>query len=114
MKILVQAAANPFMGMGEPVTSSPAKPKSAFDDLEDVMRMSLGSPAKNQPITQQPQPKPPLVVNQSQPSANQPQPSVFGDVMSMPVQPMMFGSPARQPMMAMGSISVLDLGFFLF
>ncbi|CAH0730773.1 unnamed protein product, partial [Brenthis ino] len=95
------AAANPFMGMGEPVTSSPARPpppaqpKSAFDDLEDVMRMSLGSPAKNQPITQQPQ--------SQQPQQGQPQPSVFGDVMSMPVaQPMMFGSPARQPMMAMG------------
>ncbi|XP_068619880.1 phosphatidylinositol-binding clathrin assembly protein LAP isoform X2 [Battus philenor] len=94
------AAANPFMGMGDPtqpITASPARPpppnpqpKSAFDDLEDVMRMSLGgSPAKQQPqpITQQPVAQP------------------FGDVMSMPMaQPMMFGSPARQPMvpMAMG------------
>ncbi|KAL0868690.1 hypothetical protein ABMA27_008138 [Loxostege sticticalis] len=97
------AAANPFMGMGDPqpVTASPARPpppahppqpKSAFDDLEDVMRMSLGgSPAKQpQPITQQPQPM-----------AAQP----FGDVMSMPVaQPMMFGSPARQPMMPMAAM----------
>ncbi|XP_059058711.1 phosphatidylinositol-binding clathrin assembly protein LAP isoform X2 [Achroia grisella] len=96
------AAANPFMGMGDPsapISASPARPpppvqskqpKSAFDDLEDVMRMSLGgSPAKqsNQAITQQPQPIP------SQP---------FSDVMSMPMaQPMMFGSPARQPMMPM-------------
>ena len=64
------AAANPFMGMGDlaqPISASPArppppsippKPKSAFDDLEEVMRMS---------------------------------------------QPMMFGSPARQPMMPMGA-----------
>ncbi|CAH2095047.1 unnamed protein product [Euphydryas editha] len=95
------AAANPFMGMGDPtqpMTASPARPpppnpqpKSAFDELEDVMRMSLGgSPAKkdqSQPITQQPQPM-----------GGQP----FGDVMSMPMsQPMMFGSPARQPMMPM-------------
>ncbi|XP_023934531.1 phosphatidylinositol-binding clathrin assembly protein LAP isoform X6 [Bicyclus anynana] len=93
------AAANPFMGMGDPtqpITASPARPpppnvqpKSAFDDLEDVMRMSLGgSPAKQpQPITQQPQPMP------------------FGDVMNMPVsQPMMFGSPARQPMMPMAAM----------
>ncbi|XP_031770543.2 phosphatidylinositol-binding clathrin assembly protein LAP [Galleria mellonella] len=96
------APANPFMGMGDPappISASPARPpppahppqpKSAFDDLEDVMRMSLGgSPAKqsNQPITQQPQPM-----------ASQP----FSDVMSMPMaQPMMFGSPARQPMMPM-------------
>ncbi|XP_041983323.1 phosphatidylinositol-binding clathrin assembly protein LAP isoform X3 [Aricia agestis] len=86
------AAANPFMGMGDPQPLSasqaparPPQPKSAFDDLEDVMRMSLGSPAKAQtaPITQQPQPM-------AQP---------FGDVMG---QPMMFGSPARQPMAAMG------------
>lgn len=100
------AAANPFMGMGDPqpISASPARPpppanpphpKTAFDDLEDVMRMSLGgSPAKHpQPITQQPQPM-----------AAQP----FSDVMSMPMsQPMMFGSPARQPMVpmaAMGSI----------
>lgn len=97
------AAANPFMGMGDPtqpITASPARPpppvippqpKSAFDDLEDVMRMSLGgSPAKSQqPITQQPQPM-----------AAQP----FNDVMSMPMsQPMMFGSPARQPMMPMAA-----------
>lgn len=97
------AAANPFMGMGDltqPISASPARPppptippqpKSAFDDLEDVMRMSLGgSPAKSQqPITQQPQPM-----------AAQP----FSDVMSMPMaQPMMFGSPARQPMMPMGA-----------
>ncbi|XP_046972004.1 phosphatidylinositol-binding clathrin assembly protein LAP isoform X2 [Vanessa cardui] len=103
------AAANPFMGMGDPtqtMTSSPARPpppnpqpKSAFDDLEDVMRMSLGgSPAKqnqSQPITQQPQPQP-------QPMAAQP----FGDVMSMSMssQPMMFGSPARQPMMPMAAM----------
>ncbi|XP_039760282.1 phosphatidylinositol-binding clathrin assembly protein LAP isoform X3 [Pararge aegeria] len=93
------AAANPFMGMGDPtqpITASPARPpppnvqpKSAFDDLEDVMRMSLGgSPAKQpQPITQQPQPMP------------------FGDVMNMPMsQPMMFGSPARQPMMPMAAM----------
>lgn len=91
--ICTQAAANPFMGMGEapmqsasparpPPPSVPPQPKSAFDDLEDVMRMSLGgSPAKSsQPITQQPQPM----------------------AMSMPMsQPMMFGSPARQPMMPM-------------
>lgn len=107
IKSFVQAAAaNPFMGMGDPtqpISASPARPppahppqpKSAFDDLEDVMRISLGgSPAKqSQPITQQPQP-----------IAAQP----FGDVMSMPMsQPTMFGSPARQPMMpmaAMGSI----------
>ncbi|XP_047034919.1 phosphatidylinositol-binding clathrin assembly protein LAP isoform X2 [Helicoverpa armigera] len=97
------AAANPFMGMGDltqPISASPARPpppaippqpKSAFDDLEDAMRMSLGgSPAKApQPITQQPQPM-----------AAQP----FSDVMSMPMsQPMMFGSPARQPMMPMGA-----------
>ncbi|XP_034835878.1 phosphatidylinositol-binding clathrin assembly protein LAP isoform X3 [Maniola hyperantus] len=93
------ASANPFMGMGDPtqpITASPARPpppnvqpKSAFDDLEDVMRMSLGgSPAKQpQPITQQPQPMP------------------FGDVMNMPMsQPMMFGSPARQPMMPMAAM----------
>ncbi|XP_050354726.1 phosphatidylinositol-binding clathrin assembly protein LAP isoform X4 [Nymphalis io] len=101
------AAANPFMGMGDPtqpMTASPARPpppnpqpKSAFDDLEDVMRMSLGgSPAKqnqSQPITQQPQPM-----------GAQP----FGDVMSMSMpmssQPMMFGSPARQPMMPMAAM----------
>ncbi|XP_026497385.1 phosphatidylinositol-binding clathrin assembly protein LAP isoform X2 [Vanessa tameamea] len=105
------AAANPFMGMGDPtqpMTASPARPpppnpqpKSAFDDLEDVMRMSLGgSPAKQ---------------NQSQPITQQPQPmgaQSFGDVMSMPMpmpmpmssQPMMFGSPARQPMMPMAAM----------
>ncbi|XP_026332020.1 phosphatidylinositol-binding clathrin assembly protein LAP isoform X2 [Hyposmocoma kahamanoa] len=100
------AAANPFMGMGDPThpisasparppPAAPAQPKSAFDDLEEVMRMSLGgSPAKQsqsqQPITQQPQP-----------IATQP----FGDVMSMPMsQPMMFGSPARQPMMPMATM----------
>lgn len=100
---IVQAAApNPFMGMGDPtqpISASPARPpppnppKSAFDDLEDVMRMSLGgSPAKAQPITQQPQPM-----------ASQP----FSDVMSMPMaQPMMFGSPARQPMMAMAGLNL--------
>lgn len=97
---LVQAAANPFMGMGDPtqpISASPARPpppnpqKSAFDDLEDAMRISLGgSPAKQSaPITQQPQP-----MTQH-----------FGDVMMS--QPMMFGSPARQPMMgmAMGSMT---------
>ncbi|CAH0596163.1 unnamed protein product [Chrysodeixis includens] len=84
------AAANPFMGMGSGGAGmSPARPpppKSAFDELEDVMRMSLGgSPAKGPaPITQQPQPQ------------------GFGDVMAMPMgQPMMFGSPARQPIMPM-------------
>ncbi|XP_061379956.1 phosphatidylinositol-binding clathrin assembly protein LAP isoform X4 [Danaus plexippus] len=88
------AAANPFMGMGDPtqpISASPARPpppnpqKSAFDDLEDAMRISLGgSPAKQSaPITQQPQP-----MTQH-----------FGDVMMS--QPMMFGSPARQPMMGM-------------
>ncbi|XP_053615303.1 phosphatidylinositol-binding clathrin assembly protein LAP isoform X2 [Plodia interpunctella] len=95
------AAANPFMGMGEPLPAAasasparpppphppahPAPPKSAFDDLEDVMRMSLGgSPAKSQPITQQPQPM-----------ATQPMPMA---------QPMMFGSPARQPMVPMAAM----------
>ncbi|XP_063379495.1 phosphatidylinositol-binding clathrin assembly protein LAP isoform X2 [Cydia fagiglandana] len=98
------AAANPFMGMGDPtqpISASPARPpppahppqpKSAFDDLEDVMRMSLGgSPAKSQPITQQPQPM----------AAAPP----FGDVMAMGApQPMMFGSPARQPMVPMSAM----------
>lgn len=98
------AAANPFMGMGDPtqpITASPARPpppsippqpKSAFDDLEEVMRMSLGgSPAKSQ------QQQPPIT---QQPMAAQP----FSDVMSMPMsQPMMFGSPARQPMMPMAA-----------
>ncbi|XP_049885818.1 phosphatidylinositol-binding clathrin assembly protein LAP isoform X2 [Pectinophora gossypiella] len=108
------AAANPFMGMGEPpqaVTASPARPpppanppqpKSAFDDLEDVMRMSLGgSPAKHSQPPSQPQPAP--VTQQPQPmAAGQP----FGDLMSMPMssQPMMFGSPARQPMMPMATM----------
>ncbi|XP_072933588.1 phosphatidylinositol-binding clathrin assembly protein LAP isoform X2 [Epargyreus clarus] len=104
------AAANPFMGMGDPtqpMTASPARPppphppqpKSAFDDLEDVMRMSLGgSPAKQQPQPQQPQPP------QPQPITQQPQPmqQPFMD-MQMP-QPMMFGSPARQPMMPMAAM----------
>ncbi|XP_063379503.1 phosphatidylinositol-binding clathrin assembly protein LAP isoform X3 [Cydia fagiglandana] len=99
------AAANPFMGMGDPtqpISASPARPpppahppqpKSAFDDLEDVMRMSLGgSPAKSQPITQQPQPM----------AAAPP----FGDVMAMGApQPMMFGSPARQPMVPMSAMA---------
>ncbi|XP_062525312.1 phosphatidylinositol-binding clathrin assembly protein LAP isoform X3 [Bombyx mori] len=82
------AAPNPFMGMGEsspsrpPLPPQPAQPpKSAFDELEDVLRMSLGSPAKCQPVTQQP-----TAQHQS------------ADVMSMP---MMFGSPARQPMAPM-------------
>ncbi|XP_014362853.2 phosphatidylinositol-binding clathrin assembly protein LAP isoform X2 [Papilio machaon] len=91
------AAANPFMGMGDPtqpMTASPARPpppnppqpKSAFDELEDVMRMSLGgSPAR------QPQP---------QPITQQPLAQTFDMPVSMP-QPMMFGSPARQPMMPM-------------
>lgn len=103
------------MGMGDPtqpISASPARPpppanppqpKSAFDDLEDVMRMSLGgSPAKSQPVTQQPM-------------AAQP----FSDVMSMNMsQPMMFGSPAKQPMVpmaAMGSkFESLDGFFFSF
>ncbi|XP_061729521.1 phosphatidylinositol-binding clathrin assembly protein LAP isoform X2 [Cydia pomonella] len=98
------AAANPFMGMGDPtqpISASPARPpppahppqpKSAFDDLEEVMRMSLGgSPAKSQPITQQPQPT----------AAAPP----FGDAMPVGApQPMMFGSPARQPMVPMSAM----------
>ncbi|XP_061729522.1 phosphatidylinositol-binding clathrin assembly protein LAP isoform X3 [Cydia pomonella] len=99
------AAANPFMGMGDPtqpISASPARPpppahppqpKSAFDDLEEVMRMSLGgSPAKSQPITQQPQPT----------AAAPP----FGDAMPVGApQPMMFGSPARQPMVPMSAMA---------
>ncbi|XP_063358779.1 phosphatidylinositol-binding clathrin assembly protein LAP isoform X2 [Cydia amplana] len=97
------AAANPFMGMGDPtqpISASPARPpppahppqpKSAFDDLEDVMRMSLGgSPAKSQPITQQPQPMAAA-------------PPFDGMAMGAP-QPMMFGSPARQPMVPMSAM----------
>ncbi|XP_037962529.2 phosphatidylinositol-binding clathrin assembly protein LAP isoform X2 [Plutella xylostella] len=87
-------AANPFMGMGDmpqPISASPARPpppnvqpKSAFDDLEDVMRMSLGSPAKQatQPVTQQPMAAP-------------------FDIMA-PNQS--FGSPARQAMAPMQSM----------
>lgn len=83
------------MGMGDPTpplsitpqppAPVPAQPKSAFDDLEEVMRMSLGgSPAKQpQPITQQPVPQNPM------------QP--FGDMQPPMGQPV-FGSPARQPM----------------
>ncbi|XP_050681529.1 phosphatidylinositol-binding clathrin assembly protein LAP isoform X2 [Leptidea sinapis] len=99
------AAANPFMGMGEPqpISASPARPpppkpqnqparppgppKSAFDDLEDVMRMSLGGSPARQPVTQQPQPAP--------------QP--FGEAQPT-YQPMMFGSPARQPMVPMAAM----------
>ncbi|XP_047988204.1 phosphatidylinositol-binding clathrin assembly protein LAP isoform X1 [Leguminivora glycinivorella] len=97
------AAANPFMGMGDPtqpISASPARPpppahppqpKSAFDDLEDAMRMSLGgSPARAMPVTQQPM------------AAPQPQP--YGAPAPAPA-PMMFGSPARQPMVPMAAMA---------
>ncbi|GBP67768.1 hypothetical protein EVAR_22169_1 [Eumeta japonica] len=111
MKLIAQAAGpNPFMGMGDPLlaqpvmTASPARPpppaqpKSAFDDLEEVMRMSLGgSPAKQpQPITQQPLAQHPM--GAQVPPAYDVMMGQMGQPQQM-AQPM-FGSPARQPMAA--------------
>ncbi|CAH4034830.1 unnamed protein product [Pieris brassicae] len=112
--IFVQAAANPFMGMGDPqpVSASPARPpppnvqpKSAFDDLEDVMRMSLGgSPAKQQqpaPMAAQPFGEMAMPMQPMGQPVGQPMGQPVGQPMG---QQMMFGSPARQPMMPMAAM----------
>ncbi|XP_022127243.2 phosphatidylinositol-binding clathrin assembly protein LAP isoform X3 [Pieris rapae] len=116
------AAANPFMGMGDPqpVSASPARPpppniqpKSAFDDLEDVMRMSLGgSPAKQQqpaPMAAQPFGDMAMPMQPMGQPVGQPMGQPIGQPMGQPVgqpmgQQMMFGSPARQPMMPMAAM----------
>ncbi|CAH2054908.1 unnamed protein product, partial [Iphiclides podalirius] len=89
------------MGMGDPTRplgasparppppAQPPQPRSAFDELEDVMRMSLGgSPARQPqpPITQQP-----LAQHQQQP------PPPAAQLLQGAHQPQAFGSPARQP-----------------
>ncbi|XP_045527144.1 phosphatidylinositol-binding clathrin assembly protein LAP isoform X5 [Pieris brassicae] len=108
------AAANPFMGMGDPqpVSASPARPpppnvqpNSAFDDLEDVMRMSLGgSPAKQQqpaPMAAQPFGEMAMPMQPMGQPVGQPMGQPVGQPMG---QQMMFGSPARQPMMPMAAM----------
>ncbi|XP_023245794.1 phosphatidylinositol-binding clathrin assembly protein isoform X2 [Copidosoma floridanum] len=101
---------------GTPRSASPAQPaKSAFDDLNDSIRMALGgSPSRSTPMAQQQQQQ------QQQPAQQQPPPGAFpvydmnqqaqmmggpmiggyGVAPSQAQLPMGYGSPAKQPLPA--------------
>ncbi|XP_066582305.1 phosphatidylinositol-binding clathrin assembly protein unc-11 isoform X1 [Prorops nasuta] len=113
-------AISPAVGGASPGRPTQAQSKSAFDDLNDSIRMALGgSPSRSQPLaqqaTQQPQqPQPPQIPQQQNfamfdmagmPPAAQIPPGGSIPGYGVPPQtqlPMGYGSPAKQPMSAAG------------
>ena len=109
---------------GTPRSASPAQPsKSAFDDLNDSIRMALGgSPSRPAPLAQQQQGQQQQQQQQMQQQQMQQQGFAMFDMGQQPMMPqggpmigygvapsqaqvpMGFGSPAKQPMSGDGTI----------